>query len=130
FHSLAPSTSALGDGLIPPETHPADAWPVSREIALLAGEHFFGDGKDAARTQCWHAFRARLALMRRVRGGDLGLFVRAVMVNIIERHRRDAAIGGRLKQEAAHDLRHSEQGRERYPYRTFRHVLARQPFGV
>src|SRR5262249_51877517 len=49
--------------VIPSEIHPTDAWPVSREIGLLAGEHFFGDGKDAARTQGWHAFRARLAFM-------------------------------------------------------------------
>src|SRR6516164_6495749 len=59
--------------VIPSEIHPTDAWPVSREIGLLAGEHFFGDGKDAARTQCWHASRARLALVRGIRCGNLDL---------------------------------------------------------
>src|SRR5262247_3148825 len=50
--------------VLPSEIHPADAWPVSWEIGLLAGEHFFSDGKDAARTQGWHAFRARLVRVR------------------------------------------------------------------
>src|SRR5262245_31624665 len=37
--------------VLPPEIHPTNAWPMAGEIGLLAGEHFFGDGKDAARTQ-------------------------------------------------------------------------------
>ena len=116
--------------VIPSEIHPTDAWPVSREIALLAGEHFFGDGKDAARTQCWHASRARLALVRGIRCGNLDLLLIGVVVNVIKRHGGDAAVRRRFEQEAAHHFGHSKQWRERHPYRTLRHVSARQPFGV
>ena len=68
--------------------------------------------------------------MRRVRGGDLGLFLRSVMINVIQRHRDDVAVGRGLKQEAPHDLGHPEERRECHPYRTLRHVGARQPLGV
>src|SRR5262249_24788600 len=106
------------------------AWPMAREIGLLAGEHFFGDGKDAARTQRRNTFGASLALMSQVSGGDLGLFLLGIMANVIERHRRIAAVGRRVKQETAYALAHAEQRRDRYPYRALRHVRARQPFGV
>src|SRR5215831_13443940 len=36
--------------MVPTKIHSTDAWPVAGEIALLGGEQFFGDGKDAART--------------------------------------------------------------------------------
>ena len=112
--------------MIPSEIHPTDAWPVFREIALLAGEHFFGDGKDAAGTQCWHAFRARLAFMCRVARRNLGFLLSGEVLNVVERHRRDMPIGGLLKQEAANSLAHAEQRRERHPHWPLVDVRARE----
>src|SRR5262245_44054670 len=36
--------------VIPPEIHSADTRPIAREVGLLAGKQFFGDGKNPART--------------------------------------------------------------------------------
>src|SRR5262245_21336285 len=112
--------------MLPSKIHAADAWPVPREFGLLAGDHFLGDRKDAARTQCWHAFRARLAFMRRIARRNRLLLLRAVVVDVVERHCRDATAGRRLKQKPPHYLAHAEQRRERYPYRPLVDVRARE----
>src|SRR5262249_53421650 len=116
--------------VIPSEIHPTDARPMAGEIGLLAGKHLFSDGEDAARAQGWYAFRERLAFMRRIRGGDPLFLLSAVVLDIIERHRHDAATGGRLEQKPPYDLAHAEQRGERHPYRTLVDVRARQAFGV
>src|SRR5262245_5472385 len=116
--------------VIPSEIHPTNTRPVVWEVRLLAGEQFFGDGKDAARAQRRNALGASLTLMSWVSGGDLGLFLLGIMSNIVERHRRVTAIGRRLKQKSPDYLTHAEQRRDRYPYRALRHVRAREPFGV
>src|SRR5262245_28910795 len=114
--------------VIPSEIHPTDAWPVSREIALLAGEHFFGDGKDAARTQCWHASRARLALVRGIARGNLLLLLGTVVADIVERHCHDATVGRRLEQKPPYYLAHAEQRGEGDHHRPAVDVRAREAF--
>ena len=39
-----------------------------------------------------HAFRPGLAFMRRIARDDLGLFLGREMLDVVDRHRRDAAI--------------------------------------
>src|SRR5262249_30261180 len=114
--------------VIPSEIHPADAWPVSRELALLASDHLFGNGEDAPGTQCRHTFRTRLALMCRVARRDLLLLLGTVVIDVIERHCHDAAGGRRLEQKPPHYLAHAEQRRERYPHRPLVDVRARETF--
>src|SRR5262245_54990995 len=77
--------------MLPSEIHPTNAWPMAREIGLLAGEHFLGNGEDAARTQRRNALGARLALMRRIAGGNLLLLLIGVVGDIVKRHSGDAA---------------------------------------
>src|SRR5262245_22973029 len=112
--------------VLPSEIHATDARPVPRELGLLAGDHFLGDGKDAARAQCWHAFRARLTLVRRTACRNLLLLLGSVVVDIVERHRRDATVGRCFEQKPPYYLAHAEQRRKRNPYRTLRHVRTRE----
>src|SRR5262249_52317084 len=70
-----PDQFARRERVLPPEIHPTNAWPMAGKIGLLAGEHFFGDGKDAAR----NALGARLALVRGIAGGNLLLLLIGVV---------------------------------------------------
>src|SRR6266851_6563508 len=70
--------------MIPTKIHSTDTRPMAGELPLLDRQHLIGNWEDTARAQRRNALSPRLALMRRVRRGNLGFFLRAVMVNVIE----------------------------------------------
>src|SRR5262245_31171819 len=83
--------------MVPTEIHAADARPMPRKVARLAGDDLLRNREDATGAKCRHALRARLALMRRVARDDLGLLLGAEMTDIIDRHGGDAAIRRRFE---------------------------------
>src|SRR5262245_44412702 len=83
--------------MVPTEVHAADARPMPRKLARLAGDRLLRNREDATGAKCRHALRARLALMRRVARDDLGLLLGAEMTDIIDRHGGDAAIRRRFE---------------------------------
>jgi hypothetical protein len=52
------------------------------------------------------------------------------VLNVIERHDRDATIGRFLQEKAPHRLGHSKQGRKRHPNRALIDVRAGESFRV
>ena len=81
------------EGMVPSEVAATNAWPMSREIAMLANNLTFLNREDSPTSEDWDSFCAGFKFMFRITRYNPLLFFSAKMRNVINRHEGDVPVG-------------------------------------